>query len=130
MAAVTQIRQRHSEGRAYYEKKLAEGKTGKEALRALKRQISDAIYACLQADPRRAAATSAKSREGNRGTTLHPGRPVRCPDHRLFGQATPEPATHPTTLTAPFPAPLPAREPIMPRSGKGPLDLATKRCSF
>ena len=54
MAAVTQIRYRHSLGRAYYEKKLAEGKTGKEALRCLKRQISDAIYACLQADARRA----------------------------------------------------------------------------
>jgi hypothetical protein len=34
MVAVTQIRYRHSPGRAYYEKKLAEGKTGKEALRA------------------------------------------------------------------------------------------------
>src|SRR6266550_3344230 len=33
MAAVTQIRYRHSPGRAYYDKKLAEGKTGKEALR-------------------------------------------------------------------------------------------------
>jgi transposase len=29
MAAVTQIRNRHSEGRAYYDKKLAEGKTPK-----------------------------------------------------------------------------------------------------
>jgi hypothetical protein len=33
MAAVTQIRYRHSQGRACYDKKLAEGKTGKEALR-------------------------------------------------------------------------------------------------
>ena len=32
MAAVTQIRQPHSEGRAYYDKKLAEGKTRKEAV--------------------------------------------------------------------------------------------------
>jgi len=30
MAAVTQIRQRHSAGRAYFEKKLADGKTRKE----------------------------------------------------------------------------------------------------
>jgi len=35
---------------------VAEGKTGKEALRALKRQISDAIFACLQDDARRAAS--------------------------------------------------------------------------
>ena len=56
MAAVTQIRHRHSDGRAYYDKKLAEGKTRKEALRSLKRQVSNAIFACLQADARRAAA--------------------------------------------------------------------------
>jgi len=55
MAAVTQIRYRHSDGRAYYERKLAEGKTPKEALRALKRRISDAIFARLQADARQAA---------------------------------------------------------------------------
>ena len=56
MAAVTQIRHRHSDGRAYYDRKLAEGKTPKEALRSLKRRVSDAIFARLQADARRAAA--------------------------------------------------------------------------
>jgi transposase len=67
MAAITQIRYRHTKGRAYYDKKLAEGKTPKEALRALKRQISDAIFACLQADARRAAAAAAKSPGGQPG---------------------------------------------------------------
>ena len=43
MAAVTQIRYKHSPGRAYYDKKITEGKTHKEALRALKRRISDAV---------------------------------------------------------------------------------------
>jgi transposase len=57
MAAVTQIRYRHSDGRAYYKRKLAEGKTPKEALRALKRRVSDAIYARLQADARRAGTS-------------------------------------------------------------------------
>jgi transposase len=56
MAAITQIRQPHSEGRAYYDKKLAEGKTHKEALRSLKRQISDAVFTRLRSDARRAAA--------------------------------------------------------------------------
>jgi hypothetical protein len=56
MAAVTQIRYRHSEGRTYYERKVAEGKSPKEALRALKRRVSDAIFAQLQADARRPAA--------------------------------------------------------------------------
>jgi transposase len=54
MAAVTQVSQRHSDGRAYYERKRAEGKTPKEALRCLKRRISDAVFAQLQADARRA----------------------------------------------------------------------------
>jgi transposase len=56
MAAVTQVSHRHSDGRAYYERKLAEGKTPKEALRSLKRRLSDTIFARLQADARRAAA--------------------------------------------------------------------------
>jgi transposase len=56
MAAVTQIRYRHSDGRAYYDRKLAEGKTPKEALRALKRRVSDAIFTRLQADARQAMA--------------------------------------------------------------------------
>ena len=55
MAAVTQISHRHSPGRAYYERKLAEGQTPKEALRSLKRRLSDVIFARLQADARQAA---------------------------------------------------------------------------
>jgi transposase len=49
MAAVTQIRFETS-GRVYYDKKLAEGKTKKEALRSLKRRISNAVYQRLVAD--------------------------------------------------------------------------------
>jgi transposase len=52
MAAVTQIRHRHSDGRAYYDRKLAEGKNPKEALRSLKRRVSNAIFARLKADAR------------------------------------------------------------------------------
>ena len=101
MAAVTQIRYRHTKGRAYYDKKLAEGKTTKEALRALKRQISDAIFACLQEDARRAAA--ARAREGNRGTTLHPGRPARTPTTGSSGKPLPglPPTLRPLLLLLP-----------------------------
>jgi transposase len=123
MAAVTQIRHRHSPGRAYYDKKLAEGKTPKEALRALKRQISDAIYACLQADARRAAA-SASSPGGQRGNDSLTSAAGSHPQHRLFGKATPGPATHPTTpardpAAAPVPAPLPSRASGQPGPGPG-----------
>src|SRR6267154_1246928 len=104
MAAVTQIRHRHTEGRAYYDKKLAEGKTPKEALRCLKRQISDAIFACLQADAKRAAAAAAKSPGGQPGNGSASSAAGSHPEHRHFGQATPGPATYPTTGTASFPA--------------------------
>jgi transposase len=50
LAAICQIRQPHSEGRAYFERKLAEGKTKREALRSLKRRISDAVYRQLLLD--------------------------------------------------------------------------------
>jgi transposase len=54
MAAVTQIRFAHSPGRGYYERKVTEGKTRREALRALKRRISDVVYRHLTTDARRA----------------------------------------------------------------------------
>jgi transposase len=38
MAAVTQIRHAHSDGRAYFDRKVAKGKTPREALRSLKRK--------------------------------------------------------------------------------------------
>jgi transposase len=52
IAAVTQVRN-HTPGRAYYLRKQAEGKTRKEAMRALKRRISDAVYRQLLADSTR-----------------------------------------------------------------------------
>jgi transposase len=52
IAAVTQIRL-DTEGRAYYRRKRAEGKKPMEAMRCLKRRISDAIYRQLVADAQR-----------------------------------------------------------------------------
>ena len=52
MAAICQVRQSGSEGRAYFERKVAEGKTKKEAVRSLKRQVSNAVYRQLVFDAR------------------------------------------------------------------------------
>jgi transposase len=52
MAAVTQVRN-DTPGRAYYLRKQAEGQSPKEAIRALKRRISDAVYRQLLADSHR-----------------------------------------------------------------------------
>jgi transposase len=111
MAAVTQIRHRHSDGRAYYDRKLAEGKTPKEALRCLKRRVSDAIYARLQADARRAAAFArTRGPGGQPGNDSVASAAGSHPENQLFGEATPEPATtlrrpdgHSRTRPAPAP---------------------------
>ncbi len=58
IAAVTQLRL-NTDGRAYYRHKRAAGKKPLEAMRCLKRRISDAIYRQLVADAKRAALTAA-----------------------------------------------------------------------
>jgi transposase len=49
MIAVTQIRHPDSEGRRYHDRKIAEGRTKREAMRALKRHISDRVFKHLTA---------------------------------------------------------------------------------
>jgi transposase len=49
MVATSQARS-DAPGGAYYRKKLAEGKSPKEALRCLKRRVSDAVFRSLTAD--------------------------------------------------------------------------------
>ena len=46
--AITQIARPDTEGRTYYERKLASGKTKREAIRSLKRRVSDRIWTHLQ----------------------------------------------------------------------------------
>lgn len=46
--AIAQIARATTEGRRYYDKKLAEGKTKREAIRALKRRISHRVWTHLQ----------------------------------------------------------------------------------
>ena len=118
MAAVTQVRYRHSGGRAYYDKKIAEGKTGKEALRALKRQISHAIYKHLKADAARAAARTAQG----------PGSGERLCRQR--GRLTPRtPALRPShSRTCPHPTiTVPDPEDHLTRQKKGRPNHLTQR---
>jgi transposase len=56
--AITEIRA-DTEGRSYYQRKRAEGKTGREAVRCLKRRLSDVIFKTLRADAAAAAARPA-----------------------------------------------------------------------
>jgi transposase len=102
MAAVTQIAHKHSQGHAYYQRKLTEGKTPAEARRALKRKISNAIYAALRADAAQAAGPGGQP--GNDSSSSATGS---HPERQLFGQATPRPSA---TL----------RQPAKPGSKKTP----------
>ena len=85
IAAVTQLRL-NTDGRAYYRRKRAEGKKPLEAMRCLKRRISDALYRQLVAD---AAATQSRAsrrvREGTAGRLTYPARPAhtRTPTLRI-----------------------------------------------
>lgn len=65
IVAVTQLRSKTSAGHEFVTRKRAEGKTEKEALRALKRRISDAIYKQLVDDD-----AALRDPGGQLGTTL------------------------------------------------------------
>jgi transposase len=58
MVAVCQARS-DARGGAYYRKKMAEGKSHKEALRCLKRRVSDALYRSLVADSQAPSSSAA-----------------------------------------------------------------------
>jgi transposase len=58
MVATCQARS-DARGGSYYRKKLAEGKSRKEALRCLKRRISDAVFRSLLADSQRPSRSAA-----------------------------------------------------------------------
>ncbi len=119
MAAINWIRHKHSDGRACCQRKLAEGKIRKEALRCLKRRISDAIYARLRADARKAGPGGQPGNDtGSSVTGSHPG-------HRLFGRATsgPEPAYVPRQRSR-----RPRRHPSRQRrKSSEPLDNADNK---
>jgi len=53
MAVICQLRHPGSDGRVYFDRRLAEGRTKKEALRSLKRHVSNAVYRQLVADAAR-----------------------------------------------------------------------------
>jgi transposase len=92
MMAVTQIRQPHSPGRDYYERKRLEGKTAKEALRCVKRRVSDVVYRELLADHARQ-------------------RPTRASTIEVCGSATTPTLTPPTSASEGQRAPRHARPP-------------------
>jgi transposase len=96
--AVVQLRN-PTEGRAYYDRKVAAGKTPMEAMRCLKRRLSDIVYHQMTIDAR----TTRTDPGGHSGTTLPssvtgPTPTAGSSDKPLPGSATQQPKT--LSLTA------------------------------
>jgi transposase len=95
IAAATQIRL-DTEGRAYYRRKLAAGKTRMEAMRCLKRRMSDAVYRQLLADARAASQEHVGTGPGGHCGASQESSAVDLPPHiDTSDQPLPGPA-HPT----------------------------------
>jgi transposase len=140
IAAIVQIRH-DTEGRAYYRRKLAEAKTPMEALRCLKRRLSDAVFRQLVAD----AQDNAGAAHFNSGATVQTGpgghsgassqssaadlsTPViGSSDQPLPGPADP---TLPAQRTAMNPRAASAASPPRRRAGAVKLERPTGRTSL
>ena len=114
IAAIVQLRH-DTAGRAYYRRKLAAGKTPMEALRCLKRRLSDVVYRQLVADARAPTPTLDAGPGGHCGATLESSaadlpphidtsdQPLPGPAHRRY--ARPSRARKTTAQEPPQPVP-------------------------
>jgi transposase len=92
IAAISQIRL-DTEGRDYYRRKRAEGKKSLEAIRCLKRRISDAIYRQLVEDAQRTTSGDlGASPGGHCGATLQSSAADLHPHIDASDQPLPGPA--------------------------------------
>ena len=129
IAAVTQIRN-DTDGQAYYRRKRAAGKKPMEAMRCLKRRISDAVYRQLVADAERAklptataAAAMGAGPGGHRGATQESSAVDLTPHIDTSDKPLPGPA-HPTLPgTGPAANPHPASAPRPPRRRAGAVKV-------
>lgn len=88
--AVVQLRH-DTEGRAYYRRRLAKGKTPMEAMRALKRRLSDVVYRQMTRDAKAAIGTGSG---GHVGATTQSSAADPNPQVNTSEQSLPEPATN------------------------------------
>jgi len=89
--AIVQLRH-DTPGRSYYRRRVAEGKTTMEALRALKRHLSDVIYKQMLRDARQARPGGTGPR-GHSGATLQSSADDPIPTAASSDKSQPGPAT-------------------------------------
>lgn len=94
MMGVVQLRN-PTEGRAYYDRKRAEGKSPNEAMRALKRRLSDIVYRTLLNDyVARAGAGSGGHRGASTGSSAAGSQPHASTSEKSLPEpAAPNPRT-------------------------------------
>ncbi len=108
--AIVQLRN-DTEGRAYYRRKIAAGKTGMEAIRALKRRLSDIVYRRLVDDQKRLRQdVKVTGPGGHSGAATGSSAADSNPNVDASEKSLPGPAsTDPTPATAEPPHRSPAR---------------------
>ena len=79
-----------TEGRSYYDRRVAEGKTSNEAMRCLKRRLSDIVYRTMLTDYVTMQATGPG---GHRGTTLTSSVAGSHPHTNSSDKSLPRPVT-------------------------------------
>lgn len=106
IAGIVQLRN-DTPGRAYYRRKLQQSKTSMEAMRALRRRLSDAVYRQLVADAATRRATqeaspaepSAAALPSRPAGSVTPAAPAAATSRRRAGGVNVERPTGRTTLT-------------------------------
>jgi len=117
IAAFVQLRH-DTEGWAYYRRKLTAGKTPMEAMRCLKRRLSDAVYRQLVADSQHNETTLEAGPGGHSGATLTSSAADLTPHIGTSDQPQPEPA--PPTLPGPQPTRHPSGVSLTARPNRRP----------
>jgi transposase len=97
LMATVQLRNA-TEGRAYYNRKRADGKSPNEAMRCLKRRLSDIVYRAMLDD---FATNEAAGPRGHRGASLQSSAASSHPHTSTSEKPLPGPAT--TKPTTPLP---------------------------
>lgn len=90
IVALSQVRMRASLGRAYYDKKIAEGKTHNEAMRCLKRRLADRVWRVMVADERRRSVGPG----GHLGAALQSSAAGLTPTTSSSDRSLPGPTRH------------------------------------
>jgi len=89
--AIVQLRH-DTPGRAYYRRRVADGKTTMEALRALKRHLSDVVYKQMVHDAKR-THTGGTGPGGHSGATLQSSADGLIPTAASSDKSQPGPVT-------------------------------------